>query len=124
MATSDERYQRGLQVRLKLSGGKQPISPSGGLMPDLDRFATEACFGDVWARPGLEMKLRSLATISALTVLGREAQLKSHVGYALNLGWKKDELLELFMHLAFYGGLPASLAAMRAAGEVFKERGL
>lgn len=90
----------------------------------MGEWVTASLFGDVWGRPELDKKIRSIATMSALTVLGREPQLKGHINYALNLGWTKEEISELFFHLVFYGGLPASLNALGVAREVFKERGL
>ena len=62
--------------------------------------------------------------MTALTVTGKEPQLKGHIGYALNLGWTKEELGEMFMHLVFYAGLPSTLNALSVARTVFEERGL
>ena len=70
------------------------------------------------------MKTRSIATIAALCVLGQEPELRTHVGNALNLGWKKEEIAEVFMQLVFYGGGPNSLNALKVASEVFEERGI
>jgi 4-carboxymuconolactone decarboxylase len=125
MPTSEERYAQGDAVIRSMNKG-QP-EPSDGvyeLVPGLYEFVVESCFGDVWGRSTLDKKTRSLATMSALAVLGREPQLKGHIDWALNNGWTKDEISELFFHLAFYGGLPASLNALRLAREVFEERGL
>ena len=126
MTESEDRVQRGEEVYQELSLGSRTAAglPQYELIPDMGKWVTASLFGDVWGRPGLEMKLRSMATMSALTVLGRLPQLKGHVEWALNLGWTKDEISELFMHLALYGGLPASLNALAVAREVFQERGL
>ena len=126
MTESEDRVKRGEEVYQELSLGSRTAAglPQYELIPDMGKWVTASLFGDVWGRPGLEKKVRSIATMTALTVLGREAQLKGHVGYALNLGWNKDEISELFMHLVFYGGLPASLNALAVALEVFNQRGL
>ena len=126
MSTSDERFADGQKVLTELTVGhpEDASSPEYDLVPGMERYVTEALFGDIWGRPGLEKRIRSIATMSALTVLGREPQLKGHIEWALNLGWTKDEISELFMHLALYGGLPASLNGLAVAREVFQERGL
>ncbi|MEE9198892.1 MAG: carboxymuconolactone decarboxylase family protein [Dehalococcoidia bacterium] len=126
MATDPDRIQHGEEVFQELSAGTRKARglPEYELVPDMGDWVTASLFGDVWGRPMLEKKIRSIATMSALTVLGREAQLKSHINFALNLGWTKEEIAELFFHLAMYGGLPASLSALRVARGVFQERGL
>ena len=126
MPTSEERVRLGEEVYLELTAGarKGLIAPGIELVPGMRDWVMASAFGDVWARPVLEKKIRSIATMSTLTVLGREVQLRSHINYALNLGWTKEEISELFFHLAFYGGLPVSLNALRIAREVFQERGL
>ena len=126
MTTSEERVRRGEEVYLELTAGatKGPVGPEYDLVPGMRDWVTASLFGDVWGRPALEKKIRSIATMSALTVLGREPQLRGHINNALNLGWTKEEISELFFHLAFYGGLPISLNALRVAREVFQERGL
>ncbi|MFQ5933889.1 MAG: carboxymuconolactone decarboxylase family protein [Dehalococcoidia bacterium] len=124
--TSEERFAKGVEVLKELTGGQSDVSMGKDveLVPGMNDYIVEALFGDVWGRPALPKKIRSIATMSALTALGREPQLKGHIGWALNLGWAKEEIAELFFHLAFYGGLPASLNALRLAREVFQERGL
>ena len=126
MSTTEERLQRGEEVMRELSAGTRKAAglPEYEIAPDMGDWVTASLFGDVWGRPTLEKKIRSVATMSALTVLGRERQLKSHVNFALNLGWTKEEIAELFFHLAFYGGLPAALNALGVAQQVFEERGL
>ena len=127
MTTSEERYQKGLEVRRQLAGGGefQSSAPAAfEIAPGFERLVTECLFGEVWTRPGLDMKTRSIATMAALTALGREPQLRGHIGYALNLGHSKETIAELFVHLALYVGVPATLNALRIAKEVFDERGI
>lgn len=90
---------------------------------DFARLAVEHCYGDAWSRPGLDIKTRSLLTLTVLASLGNEHELKLHVQGALNLGHQPDDLVELFIHLMPYIGVPRVVTAMRLAGEVFRERG-
>ncbi len=79
-------------------------------------------FGDIWARPGLPTKLRSLITVAALVVLGRAPELRGHLHGALRVGWTPEELKEVIIHLSQYGGLPTSIEAMRVFEEVTKKK--
>ena len=115
----EENYQQ-----LSLGGRTSSGLPQYELVPGMGDWVTSTLFGEVWGRPGLAKKVRSISTMSALTVTGKEPQLKGHIGYALNLGWTKEEISELFMHLVFYGGLPSSLNALSVARSVFEERGI
>ena len=126
MATSNgPRVQRGPEVRLKAVGGKLTPRPHFvHLANGLDEWIDSSLWGNIWGRPGLDMKTRSIVTIAALCVLGQEPELRTHIGNALNMGWKKEEIAEVFMQLIFYGGGPAALNALRVASEVFQERGL
>ena len=126
MPTSEERVRLGEEVYLELTAGarKELVAPGMELVPGMKEWVMASLFGDVWARPALEKKIRSIASMSAEAVMGREPQLRVHINNALNLGWTKEEISELFFHLAFYGGLPISLNALRVAREVFQERGL
>ena len=124
-ASDDPRVQKGQEVRLKAIGGKlTPRSDYLQLVNGLNEWIDSSLWGDIWGRPGLDMKTRSIATIAALCVLGQEPELRNHIGNALNLGWEKEEIAEVFMQLIFYGGGPSSLNALRVASEVFQERGI
>jgi 4-carboxymuconolactone decarboxylase len=78
-------------------------------------------FGDVWARPGLSRRDRSLATVSALIAMNRPDQLRSHLALARENGVTEDELIEAITHLAFYAGWPSAVTAISVAKEVFKK---
>ena len=90
----------------------------------LDEYSEEVCFGRVWARPGIDRKLRSILNIAMLTALNRPAQLRSHLEGALNNGVTVEELREILLHTAVYCGLPAAGDAFRVAQEVLKGRNL
>jgi len=122
---NDPRVRKGQQVRSKAYPGKLTSRPDFVRQTDgLDEWIDSSVWGDIWGRPGLDMKTRSIATIAALCVLGQEPELRNHIGVALNLGWRKEEISEMFMQLIFYGGGPNSLNALRVASEVFQERGI
>jgi 4-carboxymuconolactone decarboxylase len=77
----------------------------------------------VWARPGLDLKQRELATVSALIALGHaEPELKVHMNGMLRVGWTREEIIEVVLHMAVYAGFPAALNALTIAGQVFDEQ--
>ena len=85
------------------------------------KLTDEILFGEVWERPELSKRDRSLITVAALTVLYRTDQLRNHIRMALRNGVTKEEIGELIAHLAFYGGWPSSANAAKLAKEVFEE---
>src|SRR5437867_8025959 len=90
---------------------------------DFARICVEHCYADAWAREGaLDLKTRSLVTLTALSALGSDQELKLHVRGALALGHAPDDVVELFIHLIPYLGVPRMVAAMRCAGEVLREQ--
>jgi 4-carboxymuconolactone decarboxylase len=90
--------------------------------PKLAELTEDVLFGDVWERPGLSKRDRSLITITALIALYRTDQLRGHIGRALDNGVTKDEIGEVINHMAFYAGWPTAANAVRVAREVFDER--
>jgi 4-carboxymuconolactone decarboxylase len=81
-------------------------------------------FGDIYSRPGLDLKSREIAVVAALTALGNAApQLKVHVHGALNVGASRTEIIETIMQMAVYAGFPAALNGLAVAREVFEQRG-
>ena len=105
-----------------------PAQPSraqrllGDVAPKLAQLTDEVLFGDVWARPGLSPRDRSLVTVSALISMNRPDQLRSHMALALDNGVSKDELIETLTHLAFYAGWPNAVTAAGVAREVFANK--
>lgn len=90
----------------------------GDIAPKLAQLTDEVLFGDVWARPQLPPRERSLATVSALVALNRTAQLPFHLRRARDNGLSDAELVELITHLAFYGGWPVSFSALETLREL------
>jgi 4-carboxymuconolactone decarboxylase len=91
----------------------------GDVAPKLAQLTDDVLFGDVWERPGLSKRDRSLVTVAALVALYRARELPSHLGRALENGVSKDELIEAITHLAFYAGWPCAMSAATVAKEVF-----
>ena len=92
--------------------------------PKLIEMSEKVLYADVWERPGLSKRDRSLITVAALVALCRPDQIRGHVWRALDNGVKKDEIVELITHLAFYCGWPNAGTAALVAKEVFAERGV
>ena len=127
MSTLEERFQQGTEIQTMLGAGEQGrVSVPGPreLAPDLRRMADEALFGVIWARPGLKTLYRELSTTSVLVVKERSNQLRAHIVNCLNLGMTPQQVIEVFMHLVFYGGLPPAFNAMGVAKEIFDQRGI
>jgi len=95
----------------------------GDIAPKLADLTDEVLFGDVWERPGLSKRDRSLITVAALVALNRTEQLRFHLPRAVENGVTKDELVELITHLAFYSGWPTAMSSMLLAKELFKPNG-
>ena len=90
------------------------------IVPKLIDLTEKVVYGDVWERPELSKRDRSLITVAALVALYRPEQLRVHLGRALENGVTKDELSELITHLAFYSGWPTSMTAASIAKDVFE----
>ena len=95
----------------------------GDIAPKLAQLTDSVLFGDVWARPGLSQRDRSLVTVSALIAMNRPDQLRSHLARARENGVTRDEVVEAITHLAFYAGWPSAVTAVGLAREVFAEGG-
>jgi 4-carboxymuconolactone decarboxylase len=121
------RYDIGLEKLKEIDGeaGENVIESLKDIAPDLAKYTIEFPFGDIYSRPGLDLKSREIATVAALTALGNaRPQLKVHINAALNVGCSKEEIIEIIIQMAIYAGFPAALNAMFAAKEVFQERGM
>jgi len=94
----------------------------GDLAPKLVELTDDVLFGDVWERPGLSKRDRSLITVSALVALYRTEQLPVHLRRAIDNGVTMDELVEAITHLAFYAGWPCAVTGMRLAKELANEQ--
>ncbi len=122
---SQDRFQRGWEKLREVDGeaGERVIESLKDIAPDFARYLIEFPFGDIYSRPGLDLKSREIAVVAALTALGNAApQLKVHIHGALNVGCSRQEVIEVIMQMAIYAGFPAALNGLFAAKEVFGER--
>ena len=94
----------------------------GDIAPKFAELTDEVLFGDVWARPGLSQRDRSLITVAALVAMVRPEQLRAHLARARDNGLTQEELVEVITNLAFYGGWPSAVTAIGVAREVFQQR--
>jgi 4-carboxymuconolactone decarboxylase len=90
--------------------------------PKLIELTDNVLFGDVWERPGLSKRDRSLITVAALIALNRTEQLRGHLERALGNGLTKDEIIEVITHLAFYSGWPTAMSAALLAKDALESR--
>ena len=118
----DALYARGLATRREVLGAAyvdRAIAGADDFSRPLQELVTTWCWGEVWNRPGLDRRTRSLLNLAMLTVLNRPHELKLHVQGALNNGVTREEIREVFLHAGVYGGVPAAVDAFRQAREVF-----
>ncbi len=122
---AENRYDSGLIMLQKIDGeqGAGVVSWLQEIAPDFSRYLVEFPFGDIYSRPGLDLKSREIATVAALTALGNaRPQLIIHIEAALNVGCSPTELVETIMQMAVYAGFPAALNGLAAAREVFEKK--
>jgi len=123
--TTQDRYQRGWTKLEEVDGeaGRKVVASLSDIAPDLARYIIEFGFGDVYSRPGLDLRSREIATVAALVALGNaRPQLEVHLHGALNVGCSRVEVLEVLIQIGIYAGFPAALNAVEAARKVFAER--
>jgi 4-carboxymuconolactone decarboxylase len=120
-----ERYRRGWDKLKEIDGeqGERVVKSLQDIAPDFADYLIEFPFGDIYSRPGLDLKTRELAVVAALTALGNAApQLKVHIHGALNVGCTRQEVVEVIIQMAVYAGFPAALNGLFTAKEVFADR--
>ena len=120
----DESFEQGMKIRRAVLGDQYVDQAEADRTPfdsDFQRYLTEAAWGRVWARPGLERRTRHLITLTLLAALGHERELAAHIRATRNTGVTPDELREAFLHVAVYAGVPAANTAFRIAKQVYAE---
>ncbi|MBI4289229.1 MAG: carboxymuconolactone decarboxylase family protein [Chloroflexi bacterium] len=123
MAAKEDGLARGKAKMVELfgPGADEPGGVLFEMAPKLGKIAQETLFGDVWADPALDTRLRSFITMAALVVLDRQPELRIHFRGALNLGIPREQIIALISHMAFYGGMPVALNSLKTAKEVFEK---
>lgn len=121
----ESRLQRGQRALAEIDGeaGAKVIAALADIAPDFATYVFEFPFGDIYSRPGLDLKAREIAAIAAMTALGNATpQLKVHIEAGLNVGLSREEIVEVIMQMAVYAGFPAALNGLFAAKDVFSHR--
>lgn len=118
-----EKFNRGLKTRREVLGADyvdKSITMAGDFNWPMQQLTTEYCWDEIWNRPGLERKTRSLLNLVMLSALNRPHELKLHIRGAINNGVSKDEMQEAFLQVGIYCGIPAAIESFRLAKEVFE----
>lgn len=129
MPSLEERFRSGFPVLQRLGradaqGIPVPNAMISNVAPDLWRMIGEACFGVIWNRPGLTLEQRSMSTISVISALRRDDNLRGHVESGLDVGFTPTEIVEMLVQIFYYVGAPIANTALGIANSVFEERGL
>ena len=122
-----EAFEKGLKTRREVLGSEyvdNAIKNAGEFNMPMQELVTEYCWNNIWNRPGLDRRSRSMINLSMLTALNRPHELKLHLKGAINNGLTKDEIREILMQTAIYCGVPAAIDSFRCAKEVFAEMGI
>jgi 4-carboxymuconolactone decarboxylase len=117
----DSQFDKGLATRKQVMGEDFVARAFGGVTDftaPIQQYITRNAWGDVWQRPGLDLKTRSLITVAMLTAMGKQHELKGHVRGALNNGATVEEIQEVLLHASIYCGVPSAVEAFRSAAEV------
>lgn len=123
---NQELFDRGMKVRREVLGAQyvdKAIASADDFNRPLQELVTQYCWGDIWNRPGLDRRTRSLLNLAMLTALNRPHELALHVKGALNNGVTKEEIAEVFLQASIYCGVPAGVDSFRVARAVFDESG-
>lgn len=119
-----EQFQMGLKVRREVLGEdyvNKSVDAATHVTAPLQKLVTEYCWGEVWTRPGLDRRARSILNLGMLAALNRENELALHMRGAINNGVTREEIIEIVLQIAIYCGVPASLEAQKAATKLFAE---
>jgi 4-carboxymuconolactone decarboxylase len=122
-----ELFEKGLQVRREVLGAEYvdaSLRSADAFNMPLQELVTEYAWGEIWTRPGLDRRTRSLLNLAMLAALNRPHELRLHVRGAINNGVTKEEMTEVFLQVMIYCGAPAAVDSFRVAQETFKEMGI
>lgn len=124
---SNDLFEKGLSIRKAVLGEEyvnRALSNVNSFNRPLQELVTKYCWGEVWGRPGLDRKQRSMLNIAMLSILNRPHELKAHVRGAITNGMTPQEISEVLLQVMIYAGVPAAVDSFRIAGEALKELGI
>jgi 4-carboxymuconolactone decarboxylase len=124
MMMNKEKFEQGLEIRKSVLGAEyveKSIQNATDFNMPMQELVTEYCWGEIWSRPGLSRKTRSIINLAMITALNRPHELKLHVRGAINNGLTREEIQEVFLQTAIYCGVPAAIDSFRTAKEVLDE---
>lgn len=119
-----EQFAKGLKIRREVLGAEhvqKSLDSVTDFTAPMQKLVTEWCWGELWSRPGLDRRTRSIINLSMLSALNRPHEVRLHVRGALNNGLTQEEIMEILLQVAIYCGVPAALDSMKVAGEVLAE---
>jgi 4-carboxymuconolactone decarboxylase len=121
-----ELFDKGLDIRREVLGADYvnkalATAMADPLMVPLQELVTQYCWGEIWGRPGLERRTRSMINLAMLTALNRPHEVKIHLRGALNNGVSREEIVEVLLQTMIYCGVPAAIDSFRIAKEIFAE---
>ena len=120
------RFDGGMRIRREVLGADyvdRGMAAADEFMMAMQDLTTRYCWGEIWSRPGLDRKTRSMLNLAMIAALNRPHELKAHVKGALTNGVTKDEIKEVLLQVAIYAGIPAGMDSFRVAREAFAEVG-
>jgi 4-carboxymuconolactone decarboxylase len=122
--SEDTLFERGLRVRKEVLGESYvnaSLAGADSFTQPMQELVTEYCWGEIWNRPGLDRRTRSMLNLGMLTALNRPHEIAVHVRGAINNGVKADEIVEVLLQSAIYAGVPAAMDSFRVAKGVLAE---
>jgi 4-carboxymuconolactone decarboxylase len=125
--TNKQAFEKGLKTRREVLGADYvdaSIQNADDFNMPMQQLVTEYCWNEIWNRPGLDRRTRSMLNLAMITALNRPHELKLHVCGAIHNGLTKNDIQEVFLQAAIYCGVPAAIDSFRNAKEVFKEMGI
>jgi len=117
-------FEKGLKIRKEVLGAEhvqKSLDAATDFTAPMQKLVTEWCWGELWSRPGLDRRTRSIINLSMLSALNRPHEVRLHVRGALNNGLSQEEIIEILLQVAIYCGVPAALDSMKVAAEVLAE---
>jgi 4-carboxymuconolactone decarboxylase len=124
---NQDAFNKGLKTRREVLGAEYvdtAIKNADDFNMPMQELVTEYCWNEIWNRPGLDRRTRSIINLAMITALNRPHELKLHVRGAINNGLTKSDIQEVFLQTAIYCGVPAAIDSFRGAKEVFKDMGI